>query len=119
MFLVMAASGIRMQGIPEILVQMDRSERPHLMRGGARVSSDQRQVLRQISAECKLPLSLRLHIFSNQYVREAAALGRREAAYLVLRALLLWPGNREAYAFLLRKASAVLSRVSGIRHKDN
>jgi teichuronic acid biosynthesis glycosyltransferase TuaG len=101
MVLAMAAGGVRMRGIPEVLVYQSRyAGRQGLMQNKREAFRSQRTVLKDITKRCGVSRSLTRQAYSSQLTREARYWGRWHGLWLNLRALVLWPDNGEAKATL-------------------
>ncbi len=113
--LLMAADGVRMIGLPEVLVNVDRAH------GHRRIWEDgqthyriQHDVLRRVCEEKHVPPALARRAASNLNIRMARNTSSRAAVGLTLRALIQWPGNPSAHKMVRRLARRVLDRGRGL-----
>lgn len=97
-FLRMTASGVKMKTLSDTFVYVERSaNRQGLMMKRQKAYQDQLKVFNHICKTCDVPPDLRRRALSNLYNRNASAIGQRQGVILLIRALLLWPGNPFAH----------------------
>ncbi len=112
--LSLSADGVRILGIPEVLVYQDRADsRDGLMVNKARMFRDNRLVLERICREKGIAPELRRRAFSNEYAREGRYWSGLRGLALELRALALWPGNPLARQTLREQVGRVSRRLTG------
>ncbi len=113
--LSMAADGVRMVGVPEALVRVNRAwGHKSLWQDKAAHFHGQYEVLRRVCQEKDVPPALARRATSNLIIREARYVEGGAALGLILRALILWPGNPLAYRALKdvgKRAATKLRRM--------